>query len=196
MSDALPVTEQTIAARLERLPYSSWHITITAILGVAIFFNSFELARHRLCAAGAGARLAHRAAQHRSSHQQREFRPGHGRADVRLDRRAHRAGKHGAHRHRDIRCHEFRMRFDQQLRPAHRLPFHPGHRARRRNSRRVDLYQRDPARRPPRRPLSDLSDHFSGRIVDVRRRRRVGGAALRLAMDVHSRRGTGGSWRW
>ncbi len=42
MSDALPVTEQTIAARLERLPYSGWHITITAVLGVAIFFDSFN----------------------------------------------------------------------------------------------------------------------------------------------------------
>ena len=39
---ALPVTEQTIAARLERLPYSRWHITVTAFLGVAIFFNSFD----------------------------------------------------------------------------------------------------------------------------------------------------------
>jgi Major Facilitator Superfamily len=39
---ALPVTEETIAARLERLPYSGWHITITAVLGVAIFFDSFD----------------------------------------------------------------------------------------------------------------------------------------------------------
>ncbi len=38
----LPVTEQTIAARLERLPYSDWHITVTAVLGVAIFFDSFD----------------------------------------------------------------------------------------------------------------------------------------------------------
>jgi putative MFS transporter len=42
MPNALPVTEQTIAARLERLPYSSWHITVTAVLGVAIFFDSFD----------------------------------------------------------------------------------------------------------------------------------------------------------
>jgi MFS transporter, putative metabolite:H+ symporter len=42
MQNALPLTEQTIAARLERLPYSNWHITITAILGVAIFFDSFD----------------------------------------------------------------------------------------------------------------------------------------------------------
>jgi MFS transporter, putative metabolite:H+ symporter len=38
----LPLTEQTIAARLERLPYSQWHITITVVLGVAIFFDSFD----------------------------------------------------------------------------------------------------------------------------------------------------------
>jgi MFS transporter, putative metabolite:H+ symporter len=42
MQNALPVTEQTIAARLERLPYSNWHVTIIAVLGVAIFFDSFD----------------------------------------------------------------------------------------------------------------------------------------------------------
>jgi MFS transporter, putative metabolite:H+ symporter len=42
MPDALPLNEQTIAARIERLPYSSWHIQITAILGIAIFFDSFD----------------------------------------------------------------------------------------------------------------------------------------------------------
>jgi MFS transporter, putative metabolite:H+ symporter len=42
MQNALPVTEQTIAARIERLPYSGWHITIIAVLGVAIFFDSFD----------------------------------------------------------------------------------------------------------------------------------------------------------
>ncbi len=38
----LPLTEQTIAARLERLPNSRWHVTVTVILGVAIFFDSFN----------------------------------------------------------------------------------------------------------------------------------------------------------
>jgi putative MFS transporter len=42
MRSALPQTEQTIAARLERLPYSRWHITVTIVLGVAIFFDSFD----------------------------------------------------------------------------------------------------------------------------------------------------------
>jgi hypothetical protein len=42
MQYALPLTEQTIAARLERLPYSRWHVRITIILGVAIFFDSFD----------------------------------------------------------------------------------------------------------------------------------------------------------
>jgi MFS transporter, putative metabolite:H+ symporter len=42
MHDVLPVTEQTIAARLERLPYSRWHILVSAFLGVAIFFDSFD----------------------------------------------------------------------------------------------------------------------------------------------------------
>jgi MFS transporter, putative metabolite:H+ symporter len=42
MAEALPLNEQTIAARLERLPYSRWHITVTAFLGIAIFFDSFD----------------------------------------------------------------------------------------------------------------------------------------------------------
>src|SRR5579862_1475034 len=42
MPDALPLTQANIAARIERLPYSRWHITITAFLGVAIFFDSFD----------------------------------------------------------------------------------------------------------------------------------------------------------
>lgn len=42
MPDGLPLNEQTIAARLERLPYSRWHVTVTVVLGVAIFFDSFD----------------------------------------------------------------------------------------------------------------------------------------------------------
>src|SRR5512135_305263 len=42
MAETLPLNEQTIAARLERLPYSRWHIMVTAFLGVAIFFDSFD----------------------------------------------------------------------------------------------------------------------------------------------------------
>jgi len=42
MHNALPLTEQVIAARLERLPYSRWHVGVTVILGVAIFFDSFD----------------------------------------------------------------------------------------------------------------------------------------------------------
>jgi MFS transporter, putative metabolite:H+ symporter len=42
MPDASTVTEQTIVARLERLPFSRWHVTVTLILGVAIFFDSFD----------------------------------------------------------------------------------------------------------------------------------------------------------
>ncbi|HEY1503073.1 MAG TPA: MFS transporter [Stellaceae bacterium] len=38
----IPVTEQTIAARLERLPFSRWHVTIILLLGIAIFFDSFD----------------------------------------------------------------------------------------------------------------------------------------------------------
>jgi MFS transporter, putative metabolite:H+ symporter len=42
MPSQLPLTEQTIAARLERLPNSRWHVTVTVFLGVAIFFDSFD----------------------------------------------------------------------------------------------------------------------------------------------------------
>lgn len=42
MSEALALSEQSIAARLERLPYSRWHITVTTLLGVAIFFDGFD----------------------------------------------------------------------------------------------------------------------------------------------------------
>jgi len=42
MAQALPLDAQSVAARLERLPYSRWHITVTIILGVAIFFDSFD----------------------------------------------------------------------------------------------------------------------------------------------------------
>lgn len=36
------LSEQSIAARLERLPFSRWHVTVTVLLGVAIFFDSFD----------------------------------------------------------------------------------------------------------------------------------------------------------
>jgi len=42
MADASPLNEQSIAARIERLPYSRWHVTVTVVLGVAIFFDSFD----------------------------------------------------------------------------------------------------------------------------------------------------------
>ncbi len=42
MQETLPLDEQTIIARIERLPFSRWHVTVTIILGVAIFFDSFD----------------------------------------------------------------------------------------------------------------------------------------------------------
>ncbi|MGH7090449.1 MAG: MFS transporter, partial [Stellaceae bacterium] len=38
----MPPDEQTVIARIERLPFSNWHVTVTVILGVAIFFDSFD----------------------------------------------------------------------------------------------------------------------------------------------------------
>jgi len=40
--ETLPLDEETVIARIERLPFSRWHITVTIILGVAIFFDSFD----------------------------------------------------------------------------------------------------------------------------------------------------------
>ncbi len=42
MANTLPVTEQSIAARLERLPVSAWHIRVSTLLGIAIFFDAFN----------------------------------------------------------------------------------------------------------------------------------------------------------
>jgi putative MFS transporter len=42
MPNGTALSERTIAARLERLPYSRWHVTVTIVLGVAIFFDSFD----------------------------------------------------------------------------------------------------------------------------------------------------------
>jgi MFS transporter, putative metabolite:H+ symporter len=42
MQETLPLDEETVIARLERLPFSRWHVTVTIILGVAIFFDSFD----------------------------------------------------------------------------------------------------------------------------------------------------------
>ena len=37
------VSEQSIVARIERLPFSSWHARILSIVGVANFFDAFDL---------------------------------------------------------------------------------------------------------------------------------------------------------
>lgn len=42
MRTRAPLDEQTVIARVERLPFSKWHVTVTVILGVAIFFDSFD----------------------------------------------------------------------------------------------------------------------------------------------------------
>ncbi len=42
MADVSIQSERMIAARLERLPISAWHIRVSALLGVAIFFDAFD----------------------------------------------------------------------------------------------------------------------------------------------------------
>ena len=191
MPSALPLTEQTIAARLERLPNSRWHVTVTVILGSRHLLRFVRFAGDRLCIAGDRAGLAYPAIEHRRLDQRRQFRSGARRLDFRLGRGAHRPRRHRAHRHRAVCGDELGLRLYAELRAAFRVAFSRRHRARRRDSGRLDLYQRDSARRAARRPLPRLSDDFSGRPVGVGSRRRDGGAEIRLAMDVHHRRGAG-----
>jgi MFS transporter, putative metabolite:H+ symporter len=42
MAESTTRSAQAVAARLERLPYSRWHVTVTSFLGVAIFFDGFD----------------------------------------------------------------------------------------------------------------------------------------------------------
>jgi MFS transporter, putative metabolite:H+ symporter len=42
MSDQFVSAERMIAARLERLPISGWHIRVSTLLGIAIFFDAFD----------------------------------------------------------------------------------------------------------------------------------------------------------
>jgi putative MFS transporter len=43
MDAALPLSEMTIAARIERLPPSAWHVRMRLIIGMATFFDAFDL---------------------------------------------------------------------------------------------------------------------------------------------------------
>lgn len=43
MSEQTLHVQQTVAARLERLPVSRWHITICIVMGAALFFDGFEI---------------------------------------------------------------------------------------------------------------------------------------------------------
>jgi putative MFS transporter len=42
MSNATQVTPAQIAARIERLPFSRWHVKLRVIMGVATFFDAFD----------------------------------------------------------------------------------------------------------------------------------------------------------
>jgi putative MFS transporter len=42
MSSATQVTPAQIAARIERLPFSPWHVKLRVIMGVATFFDAFD----------------------------------------------------------------------------------------------------------------------------------------------------------
>ena len=42
MSNATPVTPAQIAARIERLPFSPWHVKVRVVMGVATFFDAFD----------------------------------------------------------------------------------------------------------------------------------------------------------
>lgn len=42
MASTLPLSEQTVAARIERLPISAWHVKMRIIVGTATFFDAFD----------------------------------------------------------------------------------------------------------------------------------------------------------
>ena len=41
--DGLVLSQQSIAARIERLPFSPWHIYVRVIIGFATFFDGFDV---------------------------------------------------------------------------------------------------------------------------------------------------------
>ena len=41
----MTASEQSVAARINRLPVSSWHLKMRVIVGVATFFDAFEFGR-------------------------------------------------------------------------------------------------------------------------------------------------------
>jgi putative MFS transporter len=43
MDASMPLSEVTIAARIERLPPSAWHVRMRVIIGMATFFDAFDL---------------------------------------------------------------------------------------------------------------------------------------------------------
>ena len=154
MPDALPLNEQTIAARLERLPYSRWHVTVTVVLGVAIFFDSFDslaiayvlpvlIRDWHIPPQSIGGLIS-------------IANFGQALGALIFGWIAERIGRVSAARIAIalFRRDEPRLRLHHQLRPAVRLPLRRRHRARRRDSGRLDLYQRNLARRPARRLAS------------------------------------------
>jgi putative MFS transporter len=44
LSEELPLSEASIAARIERLPPSAWHVQMRLIFGMATFFDAFNIA--------------------------------------------------------------------------------------------------------------------------------------------------------
>ena len=84
MQTTVPLTEQTIAARLERLPNSRWHVTVTVILGVAIFFDSFDSLAIAYVLPVIVPAWHIPPSKHRRLDQHRQFRPGARRLDLRL----------------------------------------------------------------------------------------------------------------
>ena len=42
MANAVAITQEQIAARIERLPLSTWHLKLRVVMGVATFFDAFD----------------------------------------------------------------------------------------------------------------------------------------------------------
>lgn len=181
----------SIAARLERLPHSRWHVKVRVLIGAVTFFEAFD----QLLAASALPVLMD------------EWNLSTGQATMavttgsigmlfgalggRLARRPDRPGPHRRPRCRPDRPRLPRRGHLRQHRDVRALPLPARARHRRRGPRRRHVHQRDRPLRQPRPLRPPLRDDLPGRTLGRHPGRGLGHPALRLAGHVPHRRPAG-----
>ena len=184
-----------IAARIERLPLSAWHVKIGLIIGSAWFFDGFDalaiayvlpviIGPWHIAPCQIGLLIS--SGYRRADYRLRLFR---------LARRAHRPRAGGALRAAALLADEPRLRVRLELQLAVRDAVRPGPGSRRRDSDHRRLYQRIRRLEAARQVLVVIPGSVLGRPVRGGAARALGGAGLRLAMDVRDRRRAGGPCR-